>query len=84
MFGGGTDLCLGIHLARMEAQIAIGTMVQRLSGMECSKTGSYGDRRSSVYWAACAFGSIEEGPHELRRIRDRRHGPDAERTPKTR
>ncbi len=33
-FGGGAHLCLGIHLARMEAQIAIGTMVQRLSGLE--------------------------------------------------
>ena len=28
-FGGGTHLCLGTHLARMEAQIAIGTLVRR-------------------------------------------------------
>lgn len=28
-FGGGAHLCLGAHLARMEAQVAIGTLVGR-------------------------------------------------------
>jgi len=33
-FGGGTHFCLGAHLARMEAQIAIGTLVQRTRSLE--------------------------------------------------
>jgi cytochrome P450 len=28
-FGGGAHLCLGAHLARMEAQVAIGTLIAR-------------------------------------------------------
>ncbi|MBM4364301.1 MAG: cytochrome P450 [Deltaproteobacteria bacterium] len=32
-FGGGIHFCLGAHLARMEAQIAIGKLIQRIPGL---------------------------------------------------
>ena len=33
-FGGGAHFCLGVHLARMEAQVAIGTLVARTRKLE--------------------------------------------------
>jgi len=35
-FGGGIHFCLGAHLARMEAQIAVGALVQRFRTLELS------------------------------------------------
>ncbi len=37
-FGGGIHYCLGAHLARMEAQAAIGTLVARCDGLELEST----------------------------------------------
>jgi cytochrome P450 len=42
-FGGGAHLCLGAHLARMEAQVAIGELVARTSVLELeSETVEWG------------------------------------------
>ena len=37
-FGGAAHFCLGAHLARMEAQAAIGTLVRRLTDLELATT----------------------------------------------
>ena len=46
-FGGGTHYCLGTHLARMEAQSAIGGLMQRFTGFECVE--------EKVDWGASLF-----------------------------
>jgi cytochrome P450 len=33
-FGGGVHSCLGAHLARLEARVAIGTLVRRFPTLE--------------------------------------------------
>ena len=46
-FGGGAHLCLGAHLARMEAQIAIGGLVARLPGLALET--------EAIEWGASLF-----------------------------
>jgi cytochrome P450 len=42
-FGGGAHFCLGSHLAHLEAEITIGSLVQRFSGLELqSETVEWG------------------------------------------
>jgi cytochrome P450 len=36
-FGGGAHFCLGAHLARLEAQLAIGTLVRRVPNLELAE-----------------------------------------------
>ena len=45
--GGGAHLCLGMHLARMEAQIAIGGLVARLPGLALET--------EAIEWGASLF-----------------------------
>jgi cytochrome P450 len=46
-FGGGTHFCLGTHLARLEAQLAIGGLVARFPKLELAS--------GEVQWGASLF-----------------------------
>jgi cytochrome P450 len=49
-FGGGAHLCLGAHLARMEAQTAIGSLVRRFPGLALAP-----ESRERVEWGRSLF-----------------------------
>jgi cytochrome P450 len=53
-FGGGVHFCLGAHLARMEAQVAIGKLVQRF--------GTLALRSESRVWGKSLFRVLGELP----------------------
>lgn len=53
-FGGGAHFCLGAHLARMEAQLAIGGLVQRFSRIERTT--------DDLLWGASLFRVLAELP----------------------
>jgi cytochrome P450 len=46
-FGGGAHLCLGAHLARMEGQVALGTLVAR--------TREFALASDRIEWGASLF-----------------------------
>jgi hypothetical protein len=53
-FGGGTHFCLGAHLARMEGQIAIATLIAELSDLELAS--------SEHTWGRSLFRVLESLP----------------------
>jgi hypothetical protein len=57
-FGGGTHLCLGAHLARMEAQEALGALVTRAPGLTLE--------RERIEWGASLFRVPARLPVRLR------------------
>jgi hypothetical protein len=57
-FGGGVHYCLGTHLARMEAQLAIGGLVQRFPRLEL--------QRDELVWGSSLFRVLGELPIRCR------------------
>jgi cytochrome P450 len=57
-FGGGVHFCLGAHLARMEAQVAIGGLVQRFREIERTSEG--------LVWGKSLFRVLGELPLRVR------------------
>ena len=62
-FGGGVHFCLGAHLARMEAQVAIGTVVRRLRGFELAT--------DELEWGRSLFRVLGRLPIRFQRSRAR-------------
>jgi cytochrome P450 len=59
-FGGGTHLCLGAHLARMEGQIAIGTLVRRAPSFE--------PMTDQLLWGRSLFRVLERLPVRITKV----------------
>ena len=57
-FGGGAHFCLGAHLARMEAQVAIGTLVRRLTNLELGT--------DQIEWGRSLFRVLDRLPIRFR------------------
>jgi cytochrome P450 len=57
-FGGGIHFCLGAHLARMEAQVAIGTLVRRLRDLELAS--------EDLVWGRSLFRVLDRLPVAFR------------------
>ncbi|MGH7790191.1 MAG: cytochrome P450 [Candidatus Binatia bacterium] len=53
-FGGGGHFCLGAHLARMEAQVAIGTLVRRVDHIELAS--------DDLQWGRSLFHVLDKLP----------------------
>jgi cytochrome P450 len=53
-FGGGVHFCLGAHLARMEAQVAIGTLTRRLHRFELAS--------DTLEWGRSLFRVLDKLP----------------------
>jgi hypothetical protein len=47
-FGSGAHFCLGAHLARMEAQVALTEFFERVSGYDVDEAGSVRVHSSNV------------------------------------
>jgi hypothetical protein len=58
-FGGGAHFCLGAHLARMEAQVAIGKLVERFRGFELET--------EDLQWGRSLFRVLDRLPVRLSR-----------------
>jgi len=53
-FGGGAHFCLGAYLARMEAQLAIGSLVRRLDRLELAS--------NKLHWSRSLFRVLSSLP----------------------
>ena len=47
-FGSGAHFCLGAHLARMEARVALTQLIERIGGYEVDESGAVRVHSSSV------------------------------------
>jgi cytochrome P450 len=58
-FGGGAHFCLGAHLARMEAQVAIGRLVERFGRLELAS--------ADLHWGRSLFRVLDRLPVRVSR-----------------